>query len=424
MIRNLSVFKGSCRGLIKICYTHPMNHADHVVLIKKEVSFQRNIKLLRWFNFFTDFRLYAPIAIIYFSHVTHSYALGGSIFSIIYISSALLDVPAGIVADRIGRKKVVTLGSLAMVFGTIFYAIGINYWFLAVGALLEGISRSLYSGNNDALLHNLLSEEGLQEEFHTYSGKLSAMFQIALVTSGLLGAVIANWSFPLVMWLSVIPQIICFGISFQITDAKQKAAPQSHILKDLQEAFYGFKNNANLRMLSYSSIISYATGETVYEFQAAFYNLLIPIWLVGVVSSLSNVFAAIGFYFSGKAIKRFKAISVLLASGIYSKGVDILALIFPTVLSPFVMASTSLFFGLGSTASTSLMQKDFTDKQRATMSSLNSFAGSLAFGILTLIAGLFADHIGPAKALLIIQIISLPSIWLVWKLYKVSQQPH
>ncbi|MGH7203536.1 MAG: hypothetical protein ACREHC_03785 [Candidatus Levyibacteriota bacterium] len=47
----------------------------------------------------------------------------------------------------------------------------------------------------------------------------------------------------------------------------------------------------------------------------------------------------------------------------------------------------------------------------------------MAFGILTLLVGLFADHIGPAKALLIIQIISLPSIWLIWKLPKVRQRP-
>lgn len=385
------------------------------------MSLQYNIKLLRWFNFFTEFRLYAPIAIIYFIHVTHSYALGGSIFSIIYISAAFLDVPAGLLADRIGRKKIVVLGSTALLFAVIFYAIGMNYWFLAIGALLEGVSRSLYSGNNDALLYNLLSEEGLAHEFHTYSGKLSSMFEIALASSGLLGGIIANWSFPLVMWLSVIPQIICVLLSLHIKDIKRIAEPKSHVWQDLSKAWQGFLHNPQLRLLSYASVVNYATGEAVYEFQSAFYNMLLPVWLVGIVKTLANVVAAIGFYLSGRTMRRFHEVTVLMFGAIYSRVANSISLLFPTIVSPFLMMSTSFFFGLGTTASRSLMQKDFTDKQRATMSSLNSFAGSLVFGILTFTLGLCADHIGLVPSMLIIQIIALPAIWFTWRLYKLSR---
>ena len=130
------------------------------------MSFQKNIKLLTWFNFFTDFKLYAPIAIIYFSNVSHSYALGASIFSITYIVSAICDVPTGIFADRVGRKTTMILGALFAVLAVSFYAVGANYWILATGALFEGFSRAFYSGNNNALLHNMLSEEGLEHDYH------------------------------------------------------------------------------------------------------------------------------------------------------------------------------------------------------------------------------------------------------------------
>src|SRR5437867_626816 len=105
-------------------------------------SLQRNIRLLTWFNFFTEFTLYSPIAIIYFSAVTHSYALGASIFSIDYVTAAIFDVPTGILADRIGRKRIVVLGAASAVVYATFYAIGINFWFLAVGAAFSGLSRA------------------------------------------------------------------------------------------------------------------------------------------------------------------------------------------------------------------------------------------------------------------------------------------
>ncbi len=385
------------------------------------MSLKKNIKLLTWFNFFTDFRLYAPIAIIYFSRVSHSYALGAAVFSITYIVSAFLDIPTGIFADRIGRKRTVVIGALTAVLFAIFYAIGINFWFLAIGAVFEGLSRAFYSGNNQALLHNILSEEGLEEEYHIYSGKLSAMFQAALAISALVGAFIANWSFPLVMWLSVIPQVLCFVISMQITESKKSNEGHTDIFSELKEAISLFVHNPKLRLLNVTSILSFGVGETAYQFQAAFYNLLLPIWAVGVTKALSNVFAFIGYQFSGKIISKYKATNVLLFGEIYGRVVNFIALLFPIPLSPFLMSTTSIFHGTGTTASGTLLQREFTDKQRATMSSLNSFGGSLFFGVFAYFTGLFADKIGPIKTLLIVQIIFLPTFWLFWKLYHLSK---
>lgn len=63
----------------------------------------KNIKFLTWFNFFTDFKLYSPVAILYFAQVTGSFALGMSIFSIAYVSAAFFEIPTGIYSDLIGR---------------------------------------------------------------------------------------------------------------------------------------------------------------------------------------------------------------------------------------------------------------------------------------------------------------------------------
>jgi hypothetical protein len=248
------------------------------------------------------------------------------------------------------------------------------------------------------------------------------LFQVALAVSGLLGALIATWSFPLIMWLSVIPQVLCVFISFKIIDSKKVVEYTTSIFADLKEGLMEFVNNSNLRLLSIASILDYGIGETSYQFQAAFYNLVLPIWAVGVAKTLSNVGAAIGFSFSGKIIGKFKALNILLFGEIYSKVVNVIALVFPTALSPFLMASNSLFFGTGSVAQGTLMQKEFTDKQRATMSSLNSFAGSLFFGLFAFMTGLFADKVGPRNALLITQAFSLSVIWVTVKLFRAQRK--
>src|SRR5438034_57985 len=111
----------------------------------------RNLRLLSWFNFFFNFRLYSGVASIYFAAITHSYALAISIFSIAQIAQALFEVPTGIYSDRLGRRKCLIIGAGASVGSILCYAVGQGYALLALGAVFEGACRALFSGNNDAL---------------------------------------------------------------------------------------------------------------------------------------------------------------------------------------------------------------------------------------------------------------------------------
>jgi len=55
------------------------------------------------------------------------------------------------------------------------------------------------------------------------------------------------------------------------------------------------------------------------------------------------------------------------------------------------------------------------------MSSLNSFGGSLFFGIIAVVTGFSADKLGPRGAMLIIETMSLVVVGLIWKLYKINK---
>lgn len=379
----------------------------------------RNIRLFYWFNFFTDFRLYAPIAIIYFAQVTGSYALGMSIFSITMVSSALFEIPTGVLSDRMGRRKTLIAGALAAVGYSLFYAIGQSFWILVIGAIFEGLSRSFYSGNNNAMLHDTITQMGKPDEYDEHLGKTSSMFQVALGSAALLGGVLATWSFPLIMWLSVIPQIMCVLIALRMIEPRiHDSEIETNLYSHLKEAIAGFLKNSKLRLLSLSSIAAFGYGEASYQFQSAFYSMLWPVWAIGFVRFFSNAAATLSFWYSGKLIRKYQPTWILLVSNIYSRTVGILATVFPTNFSPAILSSTSLLFGVSSVARSSLMQNTFSPKQRATMGSLDSFAGSIFFGIVATILGVVADILTPAKALLYMQIAMLPTLYLYWSILK------
>jgi len=378
----------------------------------------RNIKLIALFNFFTDFHLFSAILIIYFAQVTGSYALGMSLFSVAMISSALFEIPTGIFSDYIGRKRTMILGAICAVLAVTFYAIGGSYLFLFIGALFEGLQRAWYSGNNEALLYETLSDSNRKEDYDHYLGKTSAMFQVASVVGIILGGFIAVHSFHLVMWLSVIPQIMCLIISFYVVEPMRRSAQSSNIYSHLISAIKVIWSNRKLRLLSITSIANTAIGESTFQFRATFVNTLWPLWAVGFSTVLSNILSAASHWYSGKFIKKFGAFRLMLIASVYGKIINIGSVAFASIISPVLLSTTSIFHGTNTVARSKLMQKEFTDEQRATLGSVNSFMGNIAFGIFAVILGIFADKFGPTKALLFSYVLSLPTLLISWNLFK------
>ncbi|CAN5201173.1 MFS transporter [soil metagenome] len=377
----------------------------------------RNIKLLFWFNFFSDLRLYAPIAIIYFTNITGSFALGMSIFSVVMICSALFEIPTGIFSDRIGRRKTIICGAMAAVVATFFYAISNTYLLLVVGAICEGLSWSFYSGNNEALLYDTLAANGKTDEYPRQYGKITSMFQVALAISGILGPFLAIWSFHLIMWLSVLTQWICLALALHMVEPTVHANKSGNIYTHLIDAFKNFENNKKLRLLTISGVIGYAFGEASYQFQAAFYATLWPLWAIGIAKTVANVEAAISFRYGHILLKKINPFKLLIVDNVYNRIVNSIAVIFPSVFSPVLMTSSGIFFGITSTAKNLLFQKEFTNEQRATMGSLGSFLGSIIFGIVAFLLGLTADKLSPAWAILLLNLFQLVNLYFYWKLF-------
>jgi len=382
----------------------------------------KNIKLLSWFGFFTDFRFYAPIAILYFAEISGSFALGMSVFSIVTISSAFLEVPTGIFSDRIGRHRTVILGAIAGLLSMIFYAIGGTFTILVIGSIFQGLATAFYSGNNDALMHDTLAETNEQGRFGEYYGKIGKMSQIALGVSAAIGALLLLvGSYSILVWLSVIPQVICLLISFLINEPKIHSNRSGNIYLHLKEAFLGFKHNPKLRLISLSSIMGYGFGEANYQFQSAVYSMVWPAWAIPIAKIFSNFGAALSFHFSTKNIKRFGELKMLVIGNTYSRLATSIGVVYPTVFTPLIMSTTSLFLGSTVVAKNSIMQKEFKQEQRATMGSLDSFAGSIFFGVVAFSLGLTADKLSPTMAILILQVFQLSNLLVFYKFAKLHK---
>lgn len=382
--------------------------------------YKKNIQLLSIFNFLIGLTFFAPVAIIYFAKVSGSYTLGTSIFGVIMLSAALFEVPTGVLSDRVGRKNTFILGSLTRIVSFIFYAIGLSYWFLVIGALFEGISKAFYSGNNEAFLFDTLSDYGKENEYKEHLGKTNAQEFNGLTIAALIGSFIANISFAYVMWLSVLTQIGLLIVNFLFTEPKSHKKENTNMYSHLNEALVLFINNKKLRLLTIASILNNSFDELAYQFRGAFFQTIWPIWALGFANLISNLTASAGFYFSGKITKKIKSELVKLLQSVTGQVISIFSLVFPTIISPALMSCTSFLYGVGYVAENDLRQKEYTNHQRATMGSLVSLGRSVGAAIMSVVLGRTADIIGPRNALLCITFLGFSVTYIYWVIYRNS----
>jgi len=261
------------------------------------------------------------------------------------------------------------------------------------------------------LLYDTLKQEGKTDKYAEKLGKVSSMFEVGLGISALCAAALALISLQAVVVASIVPQVICTLIAWKFIEPKVHTEKvEENIFAHLREAFVAFKHNMKLRKLSLAYVLDYAIEETYFQFKPAFIATLWPTWALGISRSIDHVLGFFGFHFAGKIIGKFGALKTLFVQQIVGRIILFVAAGFPTVASPLLQNINAFFFGVGATANGDLLQKEFTDKQRATMGSLNSFAGSLMYAVVMFGVGLIADQIGAAKTILILAVLSVSVI--------------
>jgi MFS family permease len=158
-------------------------------------------------------------------------------FAVIF---ALASVPAGMVADKFGRRRVLMLGCLlqAIGFGQYYFNYGVID-FLISEALI-GIGMAAAACSTQALLVESIAAAGGTEQ---YELKMTARMKIFSYSTFILGAPLGGWlaviKAELPFFLASLGPLIGFGLAIFITETASKESEE--------RARFGFKEMFALR---------------------------------------------------------------------------------------------------------------------------------------------------------------------------------
>ena len=367
---------------------------------------KKNLLLISLIIFLNNINLYNVVAILYYKSITNSFVLGMSIFSITTISSAIFELPTGILSDKIGRKKTIVYGSVCSLLSAFILFIANNYFLLIIYAIISGIEFAFFSGNNDAYVYENLKMINNEKDYIKFIGKVKSMEYLAGAISGLIGAgLLYCFSYKLIIGISIIPKVIQLVISLFLKAIKNNETNTNSNKKLIKGALKeSLENKLLLKKVLYDGILQ-STNESCYQFRSAFYETVWPIWAIGIPGILSNIGAFISNWCSEKLISKTSRKKYWFLSHSYSMFSNTIAVITNNIISPIIMISNSLFHS--DFIDSEIEQKLYKDEYRASMGSIKSFIQSILFAVFSVILGLIADYFNIVTSFIIFQLINI-----------------
>lgn len=283
----------------------------------------RNLRLLFWGRAFLETKALAAVTVLFFQ------MRGLKMDQVFYLTivwsltALVCEVPSGYLADVIGRKKTMLIGTILFMVSQVHRVYATNYWEFAFQFVLMSAAFSCFSGTEEALLYESLKAVGRENEMLSQNGRLSSARQIFKMFTPLIGSFIASdltdAQYNILLWADVYTAFVALGIFLFLVEPPHVKQVLEEEVGIFAESLKTIKNNPWMMRVSVNKILVF-TGAfftwRVYQPILSEHGVT-AIWL-GMFYFLSSLFGFLGTWFLGAIEKRIGLTSFMTGTAIAS----------------------------------------------------------------------------------------------------------
>jgi MFS family permease len=168
----------------------------------------------RLYGFLKNLRFFDPFLILFFREAGLSFLAIGFLYSIREISTNVLEIPTGVLADAFGRRRAMLLSfSCYIASFALFYALP-RFWVFAIAMILFAFGETFRSGTHKAMILEHLRIRGLGSQKVAYYGRTRAASQFGSAIAALIAAALVFYSggYRIVFLASTVPYLLGLGL--------------------------------------------------------------------------------------------------------------------------------------------------------------------------------------------------------------------
>lgn len=333
---------------------------------------------------------------------------------VFWIAVALGEVPTGVVADTIGRKVSLAIGTVIMAASMVAWSFAPTVALVTAAYALLAIGHTFLSGADEAFFYESLKITGRSDEYVRLNGRKVAL----VIACTALGSVASGLLATIDLRLPFLAATLCFLTMFVVTlsfreprhaavDVESKRPTYGQVLR---QAVQLLKVRPVLRVSVFYLILLGLSGvllETVF-LQPQALALGVPLAAIGVVMTGVHLLNILGSSSAHRVQLRLGESRVLVAAPILIVLCLVALAAYQSLPALGFVGVIGLLTNLARPLAMGRLQKEADDNVRATLLSLQALLFTLVVAVIEPTMGVIADRSGlPAAYLMLAMVLGI-----------------
>lgn len=237
-------------------------------MASRKVKITRDLQYYKFcgYGFFKNLRLFEPFLILFFLSNGLTFLQIGIVYSVREITRNVLEIPAGIIADSLGRRRTMITSFGFYIISFVLFYFGSSYVLFLVAMVCYALGDSFRTGTHKAMIFDYLKLKGLADQKAHYYGHTRSFSQLGSAISSLVGGfmVFYTGNYRAIFIYTAIPYMIdLFLISSypRYLDGMRSEFSQHRVTENFKHVFRGFISSfKDIRLLRTASNLSLHTG--------------------------------------------------------------------------------------------------------------------------------------------------------------------
>jgi MFS family permease len=357
-----------------------------------------NVPRLYAFRFLRDFLLIMPAIV----PVYLACGLGPAeilLVQAIFSAAALaFEVPSGYLADVVGRRRALLLGSACMTLGLGGYALADRFLLFAAAEVVLAFGYSLMSGTESALLFDSLQAAGTPARYRRLEGRAEALTRLGTAGAAVLGGLLAGVALRLPFVVNVGTAAVMVLLAASLVEPPRRTLDGRAPVREVLRIFRETVADRRLQPALLLSAALFATGVV------GIWGYFLRLTGTGIgVLSYGAYFAAFQAASAAGAVGAERLVRWFGPRGVYAVLLAVPGALvacaaspaaWPVLLTPLAAAA----WGCSTPLLLAVLNRRLPSDRRATVLSINALGGRVLFVLLGPAFGLLAERVSDRAA--------------------------
>ena len=322
--------------------------------------------------------------------------------SVYSLTLMTLEIPTGYFADRAGRKTSILIGATLGFTGYLAYSFSFGFWQFVVAEVILGVSQSLVSGADSAMLYDTLAASKQKDRYTQLEGRVTSIGNFGEAFAGIIGGLLAVSSLRTPFYVQTCVALIAIPAAIMLTEPPIKSIRMKPGFREIRSVIYSvLYGNVKLKWNTFFSAITGAATLTMAWFaQPYFGQIKISVSMYGVLWAVLNLSVGLAAVYAWRFEKSYGAARTVI---IFTAAIFSSYLILPMMPGYSGLIILLVFYlarGLATPTLRNYINIISTSEVRATVLSVRNFLIRLIFAVTGPLWGWITDKYSLQSAMI------------------------